>query len=168
MKKIILALLLLILPLSAVEAYQHEPSGFGRLYWGMSVTELKKDYRANFYGYKESNVEQYKFIIDNANGELGLTGKYPIICTFKNNQLLMIEIVLPTTPSTIDKTYQNTLSTLTKVCGEPFTLRGTKVWPGRITFMGLFKREDYVGITMMDAQHLRVPTGAKPDMKRSA
>lgn len=103
MKKIILTLLLLTLPLSVVEAYQHESSGFGRLYWGMSVTELKRDYRANFYKYRESNVEQYKFIIPNANGELGLKGKYPIICTFKNNQLLMIEIVLPTTPSTIDE-----------------------------------------------------------------
>ena len=35
MKKFLLAILLLILPWSVVDAYRNEPMGFGHLWWNM-------------------------------------------------------------------------------------------------------------------------------------
>jgi hypothetical protein len=167
MKKVILALLLLFLPLSMADAYQHEPSGFGGLYWGMPVTQVKQRYRTTFFKYGSQGIDMYMVTIPDASGELGLRGMYSTVCSFQYNRLIMITIPIFRTRTTVDKDYEEELGFLTNLCGTPRTApNGMKIWNGPVTCMGLMKRLEFVEIDLMDTRFVVKTVRLKDVMRK--
>lgn len=167
MKKVVLALLLLFLPLSMVDAYQHEPSGFGGMYWGIPITQVKQRYRTTFFKYGSQGIDMYMVTIPDACGELGLRGMYSTVCSFQNNRLIMITIPIFRTRATVDKDYEEELGFLTNLCGTPRTApNGMKMWSGPITCMGLMKRPEFVEIDLMDTRFVVRTVSSKNVMRK--
>lgn len=155
MKKIVLALLLVLLPLSISDAYQHEPGGFGRLYWGMPITQVKQSYRTNFFKYGNDGIDIYMVTIPDAHGELGLLGQYSTLCYFQNDRLVMITIPIFRSRNSVDKDYREQLEFLTKLCGAPRTTsKGRKYWSGSVTDMGIDKAPEFIEIILMDKRYV--------------
>ena len=48
MKKLILTILLFVLPISLIDAYPNEPSGYASMYWGESLNKVKARYNTSF------------------------------------------------------------------------------------------------------------------------
>lgn len=154
-KKIMVVLLLLFLRLSAADAWQQETDGFGGLHWGMPVSQVKSSYDTKFIRYGKHNVEQYRVTVPHASRELGLYGPCTTVCTFRNNELMMIGILLFRSPDTVDRSFDEAVTVLTERCGVPETFRDEVIWPGKTSFLGLTKRPAMVEITLMGTRYLK-------------
>lgn len=49
MKKLILTILLFVRPISLIDAYPNEPSGYASMYWGKALIRLKHGITHLFY-----------------------------------------------------------------------------------------------------------------------
>lgn len=93
MKKLILTILLFVLPISLIDAYPNEPSGYASMYWGESLNKVKARYNTSFLRYNQARTGAlYMVTIPNAYGELGMLGRVNVICFFDNDRLSHITI----------------------------------------------------------------------------
>ncbi len=95
MKKILLVLMLLFLPFFVVEAFPNEPAGYANLYWGESLSNVKRHYATNFIKYNGQAGATYIVSIPDAHGELGVKGQAWAICSFTDNRLWGITLYFP-------------------------------------------------------------------------
>ena len=155
MKKLILTILLFVLPISLIDAYPNEPSGYASMYWGESHNKVKARYNTSFLRYNQARTGAlYMVTIPNAYGELGMLGRVNVICFFDNDRLSHITIPIFRKPEEIENTYRDSLRDLKSICGTPKYFANSAVWNGNITMMGLAKNEAGVAIELMDVRYL--------------
>lgn len=144
MKKLLLAILLLILPWSVADAYRNEPMGFGHLWWNISVSDMSEQYFPIPQGEGENGSSVYLVRVPDANGELGLKGAQYLLCYFQNDELKNIEIFLlqPKSPEEQDMVYKNTVYDLTQLFGKPVNEEGATAWYGTSTVIFTMKLDD--------------------------
>lgn len=56
MKKLILTILLFVLPISLIDAYPNEPSGYASMYLGESLNKVKARYNTSFLRYNQART----------------------------------------------------------------------------------------------------------------
>ncbi len=155
MKKVLLALLLLLLPLSIVEAYPNEPSGFASLYWGESLSSVKSRYTTDFLEYKGKDGASYMVTIPEVRGELGIKGKVFAMCLFHKNRLWEIKLIFPREDAGFAKKLQDERRYLISICGNPTYINGLYYWTGDTTTMWFTQKEDGYSIDLVDAKFLK-------------
>lgn len=156
MKKILLVLMLLFLPFSVVEAFPNEPAGYANLYWGESLSNVKRHYATNFIKYNGQAGATYMVSIPDAHGELGVKGHAWAICSFTDNRLWGITLYFPRNDVDIERGFQNQRKYLTSICGEAKYNKGYYTWFGNTTVMGLSRKKKGYAIDMVDARFMKL------------
>lgn len=156
MKKIILMVLLIFMPMSFADAFPNEPNGYGQLYWGESLADVKKTYNTEFLGYAYNYmVSMYLVTIYDTNGELGLTGKVKAICEFTQGRLYSIVIFIGRNPQDIDRSYTSAHNYLTGICGPSYKQGKYDVWNGKTTLMGLSRSTNGLELYLIDESFVK-------------
>lgn len=153
LKKIVLILCLMFLPVTMAEAYPNEPTGYALLYWGETINQVQQQYRTGFLQ-NTKRGSTYSVYIPNANGELGMRGSVLLSCHFDNDLgLNSITIPIPRESNQIASSFRNIVRNIAAVCGEPSYLNnGRALWRGDSTFLGVMVGP---GVIMIDINRVK-------------
>lgn len=162
MKKFILALLLLFMPISFAEAFPNEPAGLGQLYWGESLKQVQKTYGTEYLGTAYNNMaSNYIVKIYDPNGQLGINSPIETICMFTQGKLFAIIVVHPVRPERLDKVYASAKRYFSAQYGPAVNHGQFESWVGNTTTMILSKHPEAVFIILADSSFTKgFATGA--------
>lgn len=157
MKKIILMVLLIFMPISFVEAYPNEPNGYGQLYWGENLHSVEQTYRTDYVGSVFGNqMLVYLVTIPDSNGESGITGTVKAFCGFMQDHLVVIYMSFGDNTLNTNNTYATTAQNyLTTHCGLPIKQGKIDVWNGKNTFMSFDEIPGGVELKLVDSSFAR-------------
>lgn len=154
LKKIVLILCLMFLPVTMAEAYPNEPNGYASLYWGEDISQVQQSYETSFLQYKDMGAA-YLVTIPDARGELGMLGRLYIVCWFDSTSSLRgITIFIPRMEYEVESTFKDSIRDIAATCGAPIIRNGIALWFGKRTRMGVAKMREAVTINLWQTSHI--------------
>lgn len=154
LKRIVLILCLIFLPVTMAEAYPNEPNGYASLYWGEDISQVKQSYKTSYLQSTDKGAA-YLVTIPDARGELGMLGRVHVICYFDTaGSLNDITIFIPRTIYEVESTFEDSIRDIAATCGAPVIRNGVALWLGKQTIIAVTKQPDAVSIELAQTSHI--------------